>query len=411
MVQHTLEVIEQAESLQESLIDIETGQRGYLYTGKVEFLEPYYLGLSKVDKKFKVLKYLTSDNQNQQKRLELLKSAINEKVKFTKHAKYLHDKFGYEVARKDVTSLKGKMLMDSIRQIISDLKKEETRLLEIRQLAMDNSARNTLISALVLLTIVFITFFILCLLFIRDAAKRNQLQEILHKNVAELTGLNKELETFSYSVSHDLRAPLRAIDGFSRVLLKDYSNQLDETGTDYLNRIYKGSQRMGELIDDMLSLSKVTRTEPKKQKVNLSNIAKEIVVDLQDREPDRKASFVIPDGAEVIGDNQLLRQVLENLLGNAWKFTSKKPLAQIEFGTFRQEDKKQVYFIRDNGIGFDMAHSNKLFGVFKRLHSQNDYNGSGIGLATVQRIIHKHGGRVWAEGKIGDGATFYFTLQ
>lgn len=218
------------------------------------------------------------------------------------------------------------------------------------------------------------------------------------------------MEAFSYSVSHDLRAPLRGIDGFSQALMARYSEQLDDKGKHYISRIRVGTQRMGELIDDLLSLSRVTRTEMRRKEVNLSAIANEIITELQQLEPERQVEFALAPELIAIGDAQLLRVVLENLLNNAWKFTSNNIQTKIEFDAIIQTDAKVAYFVRDNGAGFDMTYVNKLFGAFQRLHSITQFPGTGIGLATVQRIIHRHGGQVWAEGAVDQGAIFYFTL-
>jgi PAS domain S-box-containing protein len=232
----------------------------------------------------------------------------------------------------------------------------------------------------------------------------------LENSSAQLAAINKELEAFSYSVSHDLRAPLRTIDGFSQALLEDYPDRLDEQGRDYLQRVRAASQRMGALIDDLLKLSRLTRSEMHQEPVDLSALAREVATNLQQTQPERRVNFVISRGLTASGDHQLLRVALENLLGNAWKFTGKCPQARIEFGAIQNGDKK-AYFVRDNGAGFDMTYAGKLFGAFQRLHETTEFPGTGIGLATVQRIIHRHGGRVWAEGAVGKGATFYFTLS
>jgi len=226
---------------------------------------------------------------------------------------------------------------------------------------------------------------------------------------AQLEASNKELEAFSYSVSHDLRAPLRSIDGFSQATLEDYGDRLDAQGKDYLRRIRAGSQRMGQLIDDLLALSRLTRQEMRRQPADLSAMAKAIAGDLREAHPERRVDFVIAEEAVAQGDRRLLRVVLENLLGNAWKFTGKHPHASIEFGV-TGDGGGPAYFVRDNGAGFDMAYAGKLFGAFQRLHRADEFPGTGIGLATVQRIVRRHGGRVWAEGEMGQGATFYFTL-
>ena len=241
-----------------------------------------------------------------------------------------------------------------------------------------------------------------------------ELNENLERRViertAELETANKELEAFSYSVSHDLRAPLRGVDGFSQALLDCCADKLDDKGKHYLQRIRGCSQRMSELIDDLIKLSRVTRSEMHRTNVDLSALAQEIAIELQQTQPERQVEWTIAPEIVAQGDARLLRVVLENLFNNAWKFTSARTQTCIEFGFTLQADDKVAYFVRDNGAGFDMAYANKLFGAFQRLHSTTQFPGTGIGLATVQRIIHRHGGRVWAEGLVEQGATFCFTL-
>lgn len=237
-----------------------------------------------------------------------------------------------------------------------------------------------------------------------------QLNAALRDRAMVLESVNHELEAFSYSVSHDLRAPLRAVDGFSRILLDEYTDCLDEKGQDRLKRVRAAAQRMAMLIDDLLKLSRITRSELKREDINLSALAGEVIEELRKQEPERTVQCTIQPDLIAWGDARLLRIVLDNLLGNAWKFTGKRPDAQIEFGMHKQ-DREQVYFVRDNGAGFDMAYAEKLFGAFQRLHETSEFPGTGIGLATAQRIIHKHGGRIWAEGEVEQGATFHFTLE
>jgi len=239
--------------------------------------------------------------------------------------------------------------------------------------------------------------------------EKERLMGEAQRRAVDLDAVNKELEAFSYSVSHDLRAPLRSIDGFSQVLLRNYVDKLDDKGQDYLERVRAASQRMGHLIDDMLMLSRVTRKEMRRESVDLSRLARDIARELQEAEKERRVEFLITPGLTVQGDPDLLRLALQNLFGNAWKFTSTHASATIEFGVTQHEG-KPAYFVRDDGAGFDMAYSDKLFGAFQRLHRVTEFPGSGIGLATVQRIVHRHGGRVWAEGAMENGATFYFTL-
>jgi light-regulated signal transduction histidine kinase (bacteriophytochrome) len=236
------------------------------------------------------------------------------------------------------------------------------------------------------------------------------LNQGLQGAIIEITSVNKELEAFSYSVSHDLRAPLRSIDGFSQALLEDYQGQLDANGQDYLRRIRAATQRMGQLIDDLLNLSRVTRSDMHPGNVDLSLLASSICTDLQKSQEGRQVDFVIENGLIAQGDTRLLQLLLENLLNNAWKFTSKQPVARIEFGVSNREGVIPTYFVGDDGAGFDMAYIGKLFAPFQRLHSIHEFPGNGIGLATVQRIVHRHGGRVWAEASVNGGAIFYFTL-
>ena len=235
------------------------------------------------------------------------------------------------------------------------------------------------------------------------------LETRVQERTAELEASNRELESFAYSVSHDLRAPLRAIDGFSQALLEEYYPRLDEQAREYLDRVSNAARRMARLIDDLLKLSRVTRANMRREPVNLSDMANEVVKEIRQAQPERDVTFVIGEGAESWGDPPLLRLALENLLDNAFKFTSKQPRARIEFGV-REQDDQTAFFVKDDGVGFDMAYIGKLFTPFQRLHSRAEFPGTGIGLATVQRIIHRHGGRVWADGHLDQGATFYFTL-
>jgi len=243
----------------------------------------------------------------------------------------------------------------------------------------------------------------------QEIVERKQAQQELEDYAARLEAANEELEAFSYSVSHDLRAPLRGMDGFSQVLLEDYADQFDEQGKDYLQRVRTASQRMGRLIDDLLELSRVTHSKMRVERVDLSEIAEQSAAQLRRPEPDRQVEFVVAPEIVVEGDEPLLRAAVQELLVNAWKYTSRQQHATIEFGA-TQQNGETVYFVRDNGIGFDMAYADKLFGAFQRLHSDEEFPGTGIGLVTVQRIIRRHGGRVWAQATEDEGATFYFTV-
>lgn len=251
---------------------------------------------------------------------------------------------------------------------------------------------------------------------IREVAERKRAEEDIRKlnsqlvqRSAQLEASNKELEAFSYSVSHDLRAPLRGIDGFSQAVLEDYDEKLDESGRGYLRRVRTASQRMSQLIDAMLNLARLTRAEIHTQTFDMSAVVRGVLDDFQKVEPDRQVECIVADKVFATADPQLLRAVLENLLGNAWKFTQQQAHPRIEFG-HGQYKGQAAYFVTDNGAGFDMTYVHKLFGAFQRLHAYTEYPGVGVGLATVHRIIQRHGGQIWAEGVVGKGATFHFTL-
>jgi len=254
----------------------------------------------------------------------------------------------------------------------------------------------------------------------REVAERRRAeQEILRLNTeletrvkertTELQATNAELEAFCYSVSHDLRAPLRSIDGFSQALLDDFPQDVPDEAKRYLARIRASTQRMGQLIEDLLNLSKVSRGELARREVDVSELARQVVAELQGREPQRKVEVSVWEGMQAHADPRLLRAALENLIGNAWKFSAKAEQPRIEIG-FMRDGEGGTFFVRDNGAGFDMRYAGKLFGAFQRLHSAAEYQGTGIGLATVQRIVHRHGGRIWADAKPGKGAAFFFTL-
>ena len=221
---------------------------------------------------------------------------------------------------------------------------------------------------------------------------------------------NRELEAFSYSVSHDLRTPLQSIDGFSLALLEDYEHLLDARGSDYLRRVRSATQRMGQLIEDLLRLSRLTRSVLNPATVDISALARMVAARLQKAQPERRVAFSIADGLKTVGDPNLIEVALDNLIGNAWKFTGRKQEAAIEFGATEVEG-ATAFYVRDNGAGFDMAYAGKLFDTFQRLHPEKEFPGTGIGLSLVQRIVRRHNGRIWAQGAVGEGATFYFTLN
>jgi PAS domain S-box-containing protein len=245
---------------------------------------------------------------------------------------------------------------------------------------------------------------------INDISHHREAQDELERTNRTLSAVNHELEAFAYSVSHDLRQPLRAVDGFCNALQEDYQAQLDDTGKRYLEQVRAGAQRMGRLIDDLLQLSRITRAELKREPVDMTAVAQAILEELRQGEPERDVSVKIADGLQAVADPRMLEVLLSNLLGNAWKFTAHSETPEIELGV-QNGQTVPVYFVRDNGVGFDMKYVKNLFGAFQRLHSDAEFPGTGIGLATVQRIVHRLGGQVWVTAVRGEGATFFFTLS
>ena len=416
-VEHTMKVIADADDIQSDLVDSETTARGFVITGEAQFIEPHLTVRGAVQTKIKRLLELMSDNPRQQARLQEVRALAKERIDVSDQMIRLQKIGRHEDAVGLVRSGSGKALTDRIREQTTAIKTEERALLAVRISEAENAF--TFIRRIIVLgeglTILLLVFAFVLL--VRNEARLRQHNAIVEhlngeitRNATQVEAANKELEAFSYSVSHDLRAPLRAIDGFSQALLEDYADLLDDQARDHLNRVRGATQRMGLLIDDMLTLSRVTRVEMWRKTVDLSALAADVLGELQKSEPGRKVDWRIESGLIAQGDAQLLRVALVNLLGNAWKFTGKTVNAKIEFGAMRNADDATEFFVRDNGAGFDMAYAGRLFGAFQRLHLTSEFPGTGIGLATVQRIVHRHGGRVWAEGAVGKGATFYFSL-
>jgi signal transduction histidine kinase len=415
----TFDLLGDTDRLYGLLRDAETGQRGYLLTGKLSYLEPYLIAKLEIEPCLARLAGLVSKLSVDRERTSRLRRLSREKMAELAETIALYQSGRPREALKLVDTDEGKRLMDETRVELEDLRSETEGLLSARR----QSTFKAVQSASGVATLGSIVVFLLVSLaskrdtrrMLRDSTRINDLNRTLEEKVEQRTQSlgesNRELEAFCYSVSHDLRAPLRGVEGFSKILVRDYPGRtLDERGLDLLKRMGASTVRMGQLIDDLLNLSRVSRSELELMLVDLSALAAAVTADLQGREPERSVEVRIQPGVSGNGDPRLLRVALENLLGNAWKFTRHEPEPRLEFG--QQEGAKGVaYFIRDNGAGFDMAHADQLFMPFQRLHRSSEFEGTGIGLATVHRVIERHGGRIWAESAPGRGASFYFTVD
>jgi signal transduction histidine kinase len=434
-VEHTWQVIDQVERIMSSVKDAETGNRGYLISGDEDYLQPYNSATRDLPAEINRFQALTTDNPVQQARIPDMRAVIEQRLSLLQQGIDLRRSGGKDMIRSLILSGTGKSEMDHLRRIADDAQAEEHRLLSLRTAAAQSNrsrARQTvaIASALDFLLIVLMFRYLAHERSLRVAAELagerlavaraeteerakevRSLNAMLERRVelrtAELQTINRELEAFSYSVSHDLRAPLRTIDGFSLALEEDYAGVVDETGRDYIRRVRNGVQRMGSLIDALLQLSRITRAEIVRDTFNISQLAQSVASGLLEEKSGRDITINIEPNLQATGDPGLLRIALENLLGNAIKFSSRMPKAVVDFGW---DGEKKAWFVRDNGAGFDMFYVGKLFNAFNRLHGDKDFKGSGIGLATVARIVHRHHGDIWADSAINHGATFWFTL-
>lgn len=430
---HTLQVISQTETLVAQVRTAESAARGYILTGMDGYETRYQTAIKQIHESTANLQRLTGDNTSQQVRIVMLNTRIGAKLSALDA--------GLAVRRVQPhgaldPALLGPMLqdmpdrVDSVQMTIQDIEAEEQGLLGART-ADAASARRWVWGSF---TLAFVLDFLLLVaafeLLVRTGQDREriaasseqiailnqqltatneELESRVEERTRELAASNQELEAFSYSVSHDLRAPLRTIDGFSLALEEDFGEKLDAQGKDYISRVRNGVQRMGMLIDSLLQLSRVTRSDVQRERVDLSQLATLVFREIQTSDPEREVNWIAQPGVMAEADPRLMRIAFENLIGNAWKFTARATGAKVTFGSSRQ-DGKTVYFLRDNGAGFDMQYVDRLFTAFQRLHGEREFKGSGIGLATVSRIIRRHHGSIRAEGEPGKGATFFFTL-
>jgi signal transduction histidine kinase len=435
-VDHTWEVIAQVERMIGAAKDAETGSRGYLLTGDEKFLEPYRRAKTELPASLSGFQQLTSDNQSQQVRAEEMRKVMEHRLFLSEQVNALRSPTGpLEIDRMTENLNAGKADMDRMRMIADEMESEERRLLGDRirtaRIAVQR-VRFTLGAASVLDVILIVLMFRYfarerdlrlaaeqsaqrLALSRREVERKAEEIQILNQSLelrvqqrtSELETINKELEAFSYSVSHDLRAPLRTIDGFSLALEEDYAEVVGLEGKDYIRRVRTGVQRMGSLIDALLQLSRITRADLEREPVDLTALAQSVASQIIEQNVAQKINFTVQSDLTALADSKLLRIALENLLGNAVKFSSKKPESRVEFGW---DPTQTAWFVRDNGAGFDIHYKDKLFNAFNRLHGDKDFKGSGIGLATVARVVRRHHGRIWADAKEGEGTTFWFTL-
>jgi signal transduction histidine kinase len=447
-VQHTLEVISQVDQIMSLAKDAETGSRGFLITGQEEYLLPYTVARRQLPAELNRYGWLTVDNAVQQANLVEMRAVVEQRMTLLEQ--------GIQVRRSGdrrddlramVLTGTGEVEMDHLRRIADLMDAEEHRLLLLRMQEASAASRHARVTIGVASALDFVLLVLTFQFLSKERGRRQELEratlrlatarseaeanarraeanaaevqllnatleERVQLRTAELETTNQELEAFSYSVSHDLRAPLRTIDGFSLALEEDYAEAVDAVGKDYIGRVRASVQRMGQLIDALLQLSRITRADLVREDFDMRAIAETVAEELQAANPERSLEFRIGDGPVAHGDPKLLRVALENLLGNAVKFSSKMEHAVVEFGWDRSaEGGAGAWFVRDNGAGFDMLYAAKLFNAFNRLHGDKDFKGSGIGLATVARVVRRHHGRIWSESVVGDGATFWFTLR
>ena len=408
-VSHTHEVIGELEGMTAALAQTEAARRGFLATGDPVYLEERAAALSRQHSHLHSLEMLTGDNASQQQRLRDLEKRLDRRTAEVDDSIVLARTQGLSAAQQGLRAQQIRQATLDANARIGEMEAEEKHLLDSRRGADDRWAAGLIATFVVLLLTVTAVLTWLCLRVRAEMKARTVQAAALRQANSSLETANRELESFSYSVSHDLRSPLRAIDGYSLMLQEDYSAQLDETGRRYIQTIRNGSQRMGALIDDLLTFSRLSRQSLNRQTVDMTTLARRAAAEVLEGQPNPKPAVNIPELPAVPGDPALLRQVWTNLISNAVKYSSK--CATPEVHVRAADEGRQVRFeVQDNGVGFDMRYADKLFGVFQRLHSIDEYPGTGVGLAIVQRIIARHEGAVSARGERGKGATFGFTL-
>jgi signal transduction histidine kinase len=421
LVSHTQEVLKEIEMVTADVATLGSDQRSYINTGHEDWLERVAKTKDAIHQELNELRELTADTPGQQSRLDQLEPLIAQRIDWGEQTVAVRRQQGLSAAEQIIAAGKGIELSDGIRNLIKEMEDQEYSLLDQWQ-KKEQEVSTTTFLLLPLGVFLSLTVLSLGLFFLNagvDVTKRAQaqvqllnaeLEQRVIKRTAELEAANKELEAFSYSVSHDLRAPLRAVNGFAGIVLEDFGSHLPEDGRRYLERIRNGGRQMGELIDDLLGFSRLGRQAVDRQDVNMLKLVQDVLEELKSQRAGRQIEISVGNLPSCQGDLSLLKQIWVNLISNAVKYTRERAPAIIEIGCTREKG-GHIYFIRDNGAGFDMQYANKLFGVFQRLHRSDEFEGTGVGLAIVQRIVHRHNGSVWAQAELNRGATFYFTLE
>jgi signal transduction histidine kinase len=407
LVRHTLEVENQLSGLRALVQNAESGQRGYLLTGDPIYLDDYRNGVDAILPATAELKVLTADNPVQQQSLVTLEPIVLERLDKLRDVVRHHDAGDSAATIALLRAGQGRALMQDISRIIDRMIDEERRLLELRT---SKAARTNVFLLVVNLAGIALMMGLGALSILTVRRMAEEAWRDSEKRADELQAAVRELDAFSYSVSHDLRTPLRAIDGFSRILLKQHASALGSEARDYLQSVCDNAVQMGRLVNDLLAFSRLSRKPLSKQHITTRAIVEQVLREVRQQAEGRCVDVSIGHLPQIWGDPALLKQVFMNLIDNAFKYTRMRANAVIEIGS-REIVNEQVFFVRDNGAGFDMQYADKLFGVFQRLHRAEDFEGTGVGLAIVQRIVQRHGGRVWAEAAVGRGATFYFTTE
>lgn len=409
-VAHTYDVVSKLHRLYATVQAAESAQRGFSSSGREEFVVLHQASEEKVPAQLSTLRQLVADNVDELHQLVLLSAAIEARLELTRTRIEERRRLGAAVLTANLQTGAGLRLMEKVNAAVETMIHSENMLLAERRRTMDQArvrSRNLLIAgwslSILLLAAVFTAL-------VRQMIRAGRAEEATLKSNQQLQEANNELRAFSYSVAHDLRAPLRAINGFSRVAIEEAGEGINEEARAALTRITANANMMAQLIDDLLALSRISYQPLKSIRVEMSALAREVYDQLLEGEPGREVEFEMGELPAAVGDPMLLRQVWQNLIGNALKFTRRREKTRIEIGGASGGLDFVTYYVRDNGAGFDMQYGNKLFGAFQRLHRPADFEGTGIGLALVHRIVTRHGGTVWAEGKEDEGARFAFTL-